>query len=315
MAYRLILGREPENPDVVDRHALPSRSLAELRRAFLTSEEFGIRFKDLHQKIGDSGNKPLVWKPIQVEVDVGHERLMRMVERIEREFKYLGETEPHWSVISAEQFKAENIAGNEAEFFESGKGVVDDLQATAARCGIDLTRYQTCFELGCGLGRSTIWLAEAFPRVIGADISAAHLQMAGKVLKDFNRPNVALKHINTLAALERMEQFDVFFSIIVLQHNPPPLIAYILRTALSKLKPGGIAYFQVPTYSVGYKFDANTYLASEQPPGVPEMHVVPQPVLFRLFDDCSCRMLEVREDGAAGTLSVSNRFLLQRATD
>ena len=34
-------------------------------------------------------------------------------------------------------------------------------------------------------------------------------------------------------------QYDVFFSRIVLQHNPPPLMAAVLRSALAGLRPGG----------------------------------------------------------------------------
>ena len=120
MAYRLILGREPESEKVVAKHAIPNRTLDDLRRSFLTSEEFGVRFGKLTTATpNDMGCKPLVWTTIQVEVDVSAEHLAKMVERIEREFKHMGETEPHWSVISAEQFKSENIQDNKSEFFES----------------------------------------------------------------------------------------------------------------------------------------------------------------------------------------------------
>ena len=46
--------------------------------------------------------------------------------------------------------------------------------------------------------------------------------------------------------------YDVFFSTIVLQHNPPPLIAYILRQVLTQLNAGGVAFFKVQTYGLGY---------------------------------------------------------------
>jgi SAM-dependent methyltransferase len=313
MAYRLILGREPESEKVVAKHAVPNRTLDDLRRSFLTSEEFGLGFGKLKSATpNDMGCKPLVWSAIQVDVDVSAEHLTKMVERIEREFKHMGETEPHWSVISAEQFKSENIQDNKPEFFESGSGVVDDLRAAAARCGVALDKLETCFELGCGLGRSTIWLADQFKTVVAADISAAHLELAARILQEFDKSNVELHHINTLSALKKLDGFDVFFSIIVLQHNPPPLIAFILRTLLQKLRPGGIGYFQVPTYTIGYRFDAERYLAIEQAPGVPEMHVIPQSVLLRIIEDAGCQLLEMREDGAAGLHSISNRLLVQR---
>ncbi|MBV9634027.1 MAG: class I SAM-dependent methyltransferase [Methylobacteriaceae bacterium] len=307
MAYRLILGREAENDGVVTAHARPERSLSALRDAFLTSEEFRVRVGNL-----DVGCKPLNWPPIPVEVDVSDHRLEQMIERIEREFKYLGETEPHWSVLSTDRFKSDAIKGHEEEFFASGKGVVDELRAAAARCDVDLGSLDRCFELGCGLGRSTIWLADQFKHVIAADISSTHLALAEQTIRRFGKNNVTLRHVNSVRLFEAETPFDAFFSIIVLQHNPPPLISFILRTVLARLRPGGIAYFQMPTYIVGYKFEVELYLSNRQPPGVPEMHVVPQHMLFKLINDCDCRLLEIREDPAAGLRAVSSRVFVQK---
>jgi SAM-dependent methyltransferase len=109
-----------------------------------------------------------------------------------------------------------------------------------------------------------------------------------------------------------MPRFDVFFSLIVLQHNPPPLIAFLLRTLLNKLEPGGLAYFQVPTYRFGYRFDPDAYIASELKLGVPEMHVLPQHVVLRIADEAGCRPLEVREDPSGSYDLISQRFLLHK---
>jgi SAM-dependent methyltransferase len=312
MAYRLILGREPEDERVVAQHAVPSRTLDHLRQSFLGSEEFRIRLEAIRSDVGDFGCKALDWAPVDVEVDVSPAVLERMIERIEREFQHMGETEPHWSVISTEEFRAENIESNEEAFFHSGQGVVNDLRATASRCGVELPRRAGCFELGCGLGRSTMWLADEFAYVLAADVSAAHLELAKRAMLRFGKLNVELRHINTIRGLEELAPFDVFFSIIVFQHNPPPLIAYMLRTILAKLNPGGIGYFQVPTYIYGYKFDAENYLAIEQTPSVPEMHALPQPILLDIIREAGCRLLEIREDGAAGRMAISNRIFVQK---
>ena len=50
------------------------------------------------------------------------------------------------------------------------------------------------------------------------------------------------------------EKVDVSYSIIVLQHNPPPVIAFIVEALIHSLNPGGVAFFQVPTYRRGYTF-------------------------------------------------------------
>jgi SAM-dependent methyltransferase len=312
MAYRLILGREPENERVIEEKVDTNRTLSELRRVFLESPEFAEIAAGLGLEGAPTGHKPLIWPPIDVQVSVPPPLLDRMVARIEREFVHLGETEPHWSVISEDRYKANAIASSESAFFESGAGVVGDFRVAAARHGIRLDKYQRCFELGCGLGRSTVWLAKLFPFVVGADISSAHLALARGAMTHFRTGNVDLLHLNRIEALDRLDPYDVLFSIIVLQHNPPPLMARMLSSLLAQLRPGGVAYFQVPTYIRGYRFNAEDYLSKEQTPGVPEMHALPQAILFDLVAAAGCSLVEIREDDAAGPSAVSNRVLLRK---
>jgi hypothetical protein len=87
---------------------------------------------------------------------------------------------------------------------------------------------------------------------------------------------------------------------------------YMLRNILCRLRPGGLGYFQVPTYLVGYEFDADAYLESELKLGTPEMHVFPQAALVDTIERSGCRLLEMREDGAAGIQAISNRVLVQK---
>src|SRR4051794_22393213 len=159
MAYRLLLGREPENEQVIEGQAKAHATIQDLRKEFMSSPEFKVRIGDLVAS-ADMGHKPLNWPPTPVDVDVDGPTIDRMLTRIEGEFVDLGETEPHWSVHTEERFKASRILETQADFFASGKSVVNDLRLATGRCGVDLSRFRTCFELGCGLGRSTIWLAE-----------------------------------------------------------------------------------------------------------------------------------------------------------
>ena len=312
MAYRLFHGRDPENQEVIANHAIPSRTLEALRRDFLASAEFTAKFDGALRDHASVGHKTHSWPPLRVDVDVDDEQLAQMIARVERQFRHLGETEPHWSVLSSDEFKSAHIASHEEQFFSSGRGVVDELQRTANRCGIDLRRHRACLEFGCGIGRSTIWLADVFGDVLGVDISTAHLALAKRAISRFRKGNVTLRHVNTIDALNALPAFDVLFSIIVLQHNPPPVIALILRRLLAGLAAGGIAYFQLPTYIVGYAFDAAAYLAGRQSLDVPEMHVLGQSELLRIIGEAGCRVLEIREDGAAGFDAVSNRVLVQK---
>jgi hypothetical protein len=100
--------------------------------------------------------------------------------------------------------------------------------------------------------------------------------------------------------------------VIVLQHNPPPVIALILRRLLRSLNPGGIAFFQVPTYGAEYRFHIQEYLARPLAPEM-EMHLIPQSAVFRIAEEAGCSALEVEPDQCTGLPTwISNTFLLQK---
>lgn len=138
---------------------------------------------------------------------------------------------------------------------------------------------------------------------------------ARKNISDFGCGNVDLRAIKTFSEFENLVGFDCFFSRIVFQHNPPPVAYYMLSRILDKLRPGGIAFFQAPTYGFGYSFDADKYL-SEPAKGLIEMHVLPQRAIFDLFEEKCCRLLELREDGPRGPAGqfLSNTFFVQKGS-
>src|SRR5579863_2311530 len=227
VAYRMILGREPESEEVIFLHARQYHSLDELRCALLASEEF--------QRLASNSSfshKSLNGEPIEVEIDASPSQLSAMMRRVESQWQRLGSSEPHWSVITADAFRAAHIKDTEAAFYETGRGFIECLQQTAERSGVSLSGFRDCFELGCGVGRLTVWLAGLFERVVAADISPPHLALAREAL---DRRDVHLLHLDSFDAIETVPEFDVFISVIVLQHNPPPLIAMLLRAVLKKL--------------------------------------------------------------------------------
>jgi hypothetical protein len=96
------------------------------------------------------------------------------------------------------------------------------------------------------------------------------------------------------------EGFDIWFSRLVLQHNPPPLTAMVLRRAMSLLNPGGLAHFQLPTYARNYHFKTKEYM--EKPGFGIEMHVFPMPAVFEIAAETGCEPLEVWHDNSLGDL-------------
>jgi SAM-dependent methyltransferase len=139
------------------------------------------------------------------------------------------------------------------------------------------------------------------------------LALAEEALDTFSSGNVDLIHVDTFDAFHALPEFDFFCSVIVLQHNPPPLIAVLLRTLLNELQPGGIAYFQVPTYQSDYRFRTDEYILDASPIRGMEMHLIPQLQLFDILERSDCRVLECREDLWTGAYNmISNSLLVKK---
>lgn len=301
-AYGLLFGRMPESDEAMAWH-MSHETMVDFMRAIMDSREFQDKF--------GRPETPLDWPPSQVEVAVDPAAMAGLFAHVEQTWRGLGDTDAFWSVLSQPKFKPEQLADNIEVFRDGGRSDVGRLRAFAARSGIDLAQFKCCFELGCGVGRTTRWLAKTFPRVIAGDISASHLRLMREEVGAAPVEGVLLTSPDAIGALP---EYDVFFSCIVLQHNPPPIMALMLRAALTRLSPGGVGFFQVPTYSLGYTFETKAYAAALPAMGEMEMHVLPQRDVFAIAAACGCVVLEVREDGAAGNLDgVSNTFLVQKS--
>ena len=306
--YHLFLDREPENEEVVlDKVAL--KNSQELRRSFIQSDEFKQRNP---ASPALSGNEPrLLIEEVNSEAE-----LQTLFEHIQAAWEHLGETEPYWSVLTSERFLHANIqhSGVTEEFYGTGKNDVAQIIRTLERSGIDHASITACLDYGCGLGRVTLWLAEYFSVVYGYDISRTHLQVAERYLVGSrNIQNVVLKQVKRVKDLEDFPNVDLIYSKIVLQHNPPPIIAFVIRQFLIALNPKGVALFRVPTYRLGYEFSLRNYLSNDAARREVEMHVLPQHKIFEIIRQEGARVVEVIEDGWTGSgYNLSNTFLIQK---
>jgi protein-L-isoaspartate O-methyltransferase len=313
-AYKLFLGRDPESADVVASYCQSTQTLDQLSRAFMSSPEFMRRMGSaLERPQANRHRHPFNLPKIPVETQVSAEVLDQMFERIHKQWNHLGATEPYWSVVTQPQNYMAEFDQHREQFYASGNGSCQTFLATLRRCEIIPAQLDICLEVGCGVGRVTGYLAGAFGKVIATDISGKHLDLAKSHLADKGLHNVELQHWHNVDQMRQLPQVDAIMSVITLQHNPPPIIAWMLTTLLSHLRSGGVAYVQIPTYRNGYLFEVDRYLAST-PPDTLEMHYLPQPELFKLIADANCLCLEMREDG---TLSdedqmLSNTFLIQK---
>jgi SAM-dependent methyltransferase len=311
-AYRVVLGRKPESEQVIQHHRAV-RGIPELYEALISSEEFR---EVCEAKLGTADRdryKPLNWPPTSIELAASSDQMARMLQHIETYWREIDSHEVHAGMLHDGEFWSSALTASERGFYDTGREILEILAQTAARCGVSLGEYKSCVELGCGVGRLTVWLADLFPAVLGVDISPVRIQLNKRALARFGRRNVEHHHVHSFSDFESMPDFDFFFSMIVLQHNPPPVIVRILELVLQKLRGGGAAYFQLPTYLYNYSFEIDRYL-SLPPASDMEMHPVPQQVLFDMFERHGCQLLECREDPwTESNLIISNSFLVRKS--
>lgn len=249
---------------------------------------------------------------LSIDVDVSGAQLDAAFERVRTTWESVGVDEPFWSVLSADEFKRDRLAGTDS-FYESGRSHVAQLSATLKRNGVDIGAIESCMEFGCGVGRMTVWLAAQFERVVGCDISRPHLDLARAEIDRRGADNIELLHVADKSDLAELPQADLVYSVIVLQHNPPPIMAFIFRRLLDSVRPGGHAVIQFPTYDRRYSFSIDDYLAPESVDGI-LMHVLPQPHAFSIIRDAGCELLEVYADHQAGMeiKTMSNTFVIAK---
>ncbi len=308
-AYRLFLGREAETEAAIAEHIGGSPDLPALRSTFMKSSEFNANLP-AHARLTLNGDEPVRI----VETDGDPALLKRLFDHVNRSWQHLGETDPYWSVLTAPEYRGKPSAEHVARFFASGEAEVGRVQKTLARIGVELNGRGAFLEYGCGLGRVTRHLAPHFTDTIGADISTSHLALARQLAATDGVRAVEWMHVASLDSLANLPEVDFIYSVIVLQHNPPPVIERILSAFARILRPGGIAYFQLPTYRADYEFRLADYVRAQLGKKEMEMHAFPQQRVFEIFAEAGAIPLQVIEDGATGLRhgERSNTFIFRK---
>jgi len=305
LAYKLFLGRDPENKEAINYHR-NAKDVFELGNTLMHSDEF-------LSKIGLSPDKSQLRHPNYVEYKANTEQLTLMTSRIKEVWSNYGETEPFWSVITRDAYLKENFEKSQEEFYQSGHDTFKSLMDALARNDIPIENLKTCLEFGCGTGRVTLNLANTFEKVIACDISTPHLRLAEQYIDDNDIHNVSFRNTLGPGDILEMPKVNTIVSTLVLQHNPPPLIAQYISSLLQIVKHGGVVFFQLPTYKRGYHFSVDAYIAHVDDNRIMEMHIIPQKAVFDIVKDCKCIVREVRENNLLGDLeSISNTFLIER---
>lgn len=238
----------------------------------------------------------------KIQVDMSEVEHANLFKRIQRQWTSYGETEPYASVLSDKEFERNNIANSLAQLSASGDRMVQRLVHLLSRNGLTFPKGD-CLELGCGVGRLTKPLASLCEKVYALDISPGNLKVCQDYLKDAGVDNVKTALLTSPTDIGDIELVDAFVSLIVLQHNPPPIQYFILNKILAKIRPNGVAFFQTATYNPGYHYSIDMHMAlNEEQFDSWSMHCLPMRHIMQLLKAHDFDVLEVIEDGLTGGL-------------
>jgi len=314
--YRGILGREPDEDGLrADVEALRrTDGVPVILRDMNRSEEARNLLAAARTVSLGGGIHRFDLPPEDIESRCAPEELARAWSRVRAVWERLGVLSPHHSVVSEERFEPSQFSGHEDAFWESGVSEAATLLGLLRRHGISESDWSRmdCVEFGCGVGRVTFALAPHVRRVEAWDISAPHLRLAQERMALVGAANIAFRHC-TLPPKGTLLPCDLFYSRIVFQHNPPPVIRELIAAALQSLKPGGTAIFQLPVHSPRYRFRTSEWLERQDSLDM-EMHCLPQAQVFELIAECGCSLLEVREENSpkAPAQFISKMFVVRR---
>lgn len=200
-----------------------------------------------------------------------------------------GKTEPFWGVLTHENFKQHSLNESElSKFYQSGKHEIDKLEKI-------LNQHQSTFrdkivlDFGCGVGRLTKPCSEICKKIYGLDIGQSYLDIAKKTV-----PSGDFFLVDSYNSLPKeVNNIDIIYSLITLQHNRPILMKLYIFLLLKSLAKSGIALLHIP-----YKIQG--YTAYNDQISRMEMHFLNKDQVAQIVKSSSCMILSTIETDYCG---------------
>lgn len=304
--YRTLLGRVP-TPAEVD--GALRRHWRQALDAVLSSEEFKRSLEK------DSVTRFLQrMDAFATSVDVAPEYLDQMFQRTRAYWQSAGSNArtAYWSVLSTDDWQGSPSREQLIAFYDTGRANAASLIGIARKLRPGFTLAESrVLDFGCGVGRVLRHFVGEAASCEGWDFSRAHLQLLEanfRGLFGLDRSAYAVRVIESPNARPVGGEFDLAYSLITLQHNPPPVMAQMLRLVLRALAVGGVALVHLPTAPAAedYEFAVNTYLSDSD--STMEMHALSRDAIFAIAREENASVAWARYTNLCGPSFVNELF-------
>ena len=220
----------------------------------------------------------------------------------------------YWSVLTFSKYKGKLSEAVINEFYRSDPYGSDHPSIGSKYLSIWQSVFQdgkmpsSIVDFGAGVGRISVDLRLSFKdsHVIAVDFSQGHLETLRGNLRNpkldifdtVGAGNIQCLSYSTLPELKRhlsLVKPELIVSSIVLQHNPPPLMTFLVETLLSSLDKGGLAILHIPVFSShdDYSFNLSEYLAQSMESKVDmQMHAMPANAIFEVAKRSDCQVIQ-----------------------
>lgn len=297
--YRMFLGRELEGTAIAGFHISNSPDLWDLIETIWRCREAQNR------RLADAMQTARRYQEADiVNLDVSPEQLDRLYQITFEAWRLrgLGSYREEFR-RNAARFSDRSGRWNRAHILEEGRSELQQLATALSRFGWETAPGSVIMTVSPESFRLLYGTSDIGARLIGFEMLAKDLAGAGQtqLAEDLSAPS-----FHPVADFrDHTDTADLFYSVGGLQYAPPPIAIDILRNGINRLKSGGIAVFQIPTFLHDYSFDAAEYLAGKGQALSGELHAVPQHALLNLLAAENMQVLEVMPDASIGIFGLS----------
>lgn len=306
--YTLFLGRSPSDAEmhaalgkhwrsgVEDTLALPDRDRQQERK-------YALRLLDRAENF-------------TVSVDATREELDVLFRATQSYWQQAGSDErtAYWSILTHDEWRSAPRGEELTAFYDTGRQFSEMLTALARElCPAFSLPQARVLDFGCGIGRILLHFVGKAAHCEGWDFSQSHLDTLETNLRGvFGLEGFSTRLLDSPDIAQPEQTFDFVYGVLVLQHNPPPLMAHLLRGVLRTLAPGGLAFMHIPTAPLfpGYSYSVERYRTGSVEDM--EMHAIPLSTVLRIAKEERVEVPWAKYTNWCGPAVLSQLFVFTR---